>query len=446
MKKIFIIIFIFFIFLNNVEASCKIESWPSPLLKKYFENINKLLDNIASEAKTIRNEKRIDETAEKYRGKFLWILNEITNIDYIKDEINFIGIYWKYQEIPKEFRRDYNLLKSKDSMIDEIWNFIWKNALLDEKVKNDICKWVSNCNLKGENGENLELWEIIKTLKNNQERIKNIFIKTTIWSVDFDKEQIWNVAPKADENEEFKIILTESNFLLEMQNYYSPKEMWECSRESWLFERFLTQTKNIFQNEKWAKEWIKKWKEAWEQVTWLLTSSTRNYEAIEKDLLKKELARQWVWAHSQEVLLKNLDKFNQNWLSFDTNFLTWTFMSLENSIKNEYNKIKNEIYTDFLENYKKNKTEELTIKESLKVIWNSNDIKDITKKIITLYQENEKFAGKSENNSDNLKRNIIEIHKEIYQAINKLNDTCKLAVKICNQQDTWNGDCWDCNW
>ena len=88
----------------------------------------------------------------------------------------------------------------------------------------------------------------------------------------------------------------------------------------------------------------------------------------------------------------------------------------------------------------------LPVKDVNKVQSNSTQIKDVKSRIDQMYAEVSNYWSVSEYNSDNLRNRFINTHIEMSNAINKLMWTCKKAVKICNQQDAWNWDCWDCNW
>ena len=206
----------------------------------------------------------------------------------------------------------------------------------------------------------------------------------------------------------------------------------------------------IFEDEKYAKDWIKKWKEAWAMVNGINTLPREEAEAIEKELLRKELSRQWVSWDNQENVLEALEKYNKKWsFSLTNNFVANTFSTATEKFKDTFQQLKEEVVTDFFENYEQKMTKaqkSLPVKDVNKVQSNSTQIKDVKSRIDQMYAEVSNYWSVSEYNSDNLRNRFINTHIEMSNAINKLIWTCKKAVKICNQQDAWNWDCWDCNW
>lgn len=438
MKKIFVIIFLFFFFFINIVnvSACSIDWNSSPEFNNYLQNLRKILTNIWNEAK--KAQAKNPNNWKSVYSYWIKLFNDSFSFSNYQDEINFSVFYRKLQEVPKQVERDYKKLSSENNYIKEIWVFISENNLSNIYVsKKDICSWIINCSFDSYRlWDSERIWDFLSAVAKNHENIKSIFVKITAWKEDFDKR----------EGKEYYII--NPNFFLDIKQHYWPENMSKCSKESWFFKKISEETTKIFNNQKSAKEWVKEWKKAWALLTKVDSLPKEEYEALEKDLLKKELQRQWVSMENQKNVLNNLEKYNQNWwYSKNNNFITNTFTSAKDKFKNTYQELKQEVVADFFDNYaRKTKNKDIPTVEVLKAQENSNNTKSWVYRLQSFYQEYLPYTSISETNNENLENRIINTHIELSNSINTLIDTCKMAVKICNQQDAGNGKCWDCNW
>ena len=140
-------------------------------------------------------------------------------------------------------------------------------------------------------------------------------------------------------------------------------------------------------------------------------------EAIEKELLRKELSRQWVSWDNQENVLEALEKYNKKWsFSLTNNFVANTFSTATEKFKDTFQQLKEEVVTDFFENYEQKMTKaqkSLPVKDVNKVQSNSTQIKDVKSRIDQMYAEVSNYWSVSEYNSDNLRNRFINTHIEI---------------------------------
>lgn len=425
MKKIFIIFLISICFFANVNAnSCLIKNETSEGLRNYIKDLRKILKNISRQAKT--------QNQSDIYSYWIRVFNDSFNFDYLFDDIDFFSFYWKFQEIPKEVERDYKKLKNEDQAIKQIVKMIDNTRTEISKVKN-ICAWISwKCNFE----DDTYVWDVLRNISQNHERIKDVYVKITTWQKNFTKNMD-------------NYYLIDKNFFKDLETHYAKENNIKCSEEEkWGFwERVKQLTEEVFLNEKYAKDWIKKWKEAWALVNKINTLPQEEYEAMEKELLVKELSRQWVSWDNQINMLESLEKYNKEWwFNKNNNFITNTFDSASQRFENKFQELRDEVVKDFLENYDKKNREKLPIKDISKVQDNSDEIKDVKARIDNLYMKSLNYSSISEYDSDNLRSRLINTHIELSNSINTLIKTCKKAVKICNQQDYWNWDCWDCNW
>lgn len=440
MKKIFIIIFLLLLSINIANAdSCLIKKNSSKELNNYLNNYKKILNNIESEAKKLQAQKNNSSTIRDFGWYSLRLFNNVIDFTKVKDEWIFLIFLKKFQEIPKEIDRDYKKLTIEDNYIRELAIFISKYGL-QETYSENICNWVKNCNLSSK-----KLWDALEEIKKNNENIKNIFIAASLWKL---KQYMISLEKdnKTGELNNFPILI-EPNFLNDLESNYWPEALSTCSEEWGFFERIKEETAKIFSNEMSTREWFRTWKEAIELIWWAKTMEKEKYEAIEKNLLKKELQRQWISWDAQDGMLKNLEKYNQDWFSLNNNFFTNTFVQAAKEIEENLIELKNETISNFLENYtEKSNWRQISPSFLYNVKENSDTAKTIKEKIQTLYINSKSSTAIYETKNENLKNRFINSHIELSNAIKTLNNTCKIAVKICNQQDTWNWNCWDCNW
>ena len=429
MKKFFCTIILFFCVIWSANAgSCLIKNEPSNWLKEYLRNLKTILGNISSQAK---GDEWWLNSIYSYGVK---ALSDTFNMNNFFNEVDYFSFYWKFQEIPKEVDRDYNTLKKEDEFIKKAIESVSNSNAKDSKTKS-VCAWVKwRCEFK----DWATVWDVLRNVSQNHEKVKSAFVKISTWQKDYSRD-IRNY------------ILIDNSFFADIETNYASENNISCSEEEGrLWDRVKKKTEEIFEDEKYAKDWIKKWKEAWAMVNGINTLPREEAEAIEKELLRKELSRQWVSWDNQENVLEALEKYNKKWsFSLTNNFVANTFSTATEKFKDTFQQLKEEVVTDFFENYKQKMTKaqkSLPVKDVNKVQSNSTQIKDVKSRIDQMYAEVSNYWSVSEYNSDNLRNRFINTHIEMSNAINKLIWTCKKAVKICNQQDAWNWDCWDCNW
>lgn len=429
-KIIFFIFAIFFLWINNTQAKweCKIGSDASPLLKEYVKNIKKITWKISSEISW-------DWWLNNYAGD---ALNSTFSYYNYQDEIKFHSFFKKFREIPKEVERDYKLLKSLDWDISSLEHKIWEQNASQKKVSGNICAGIENCGFK--KGD--ELWNILRNVAQNHEKIKNIYIKLAVWETDFRKDicENWEITPH------WCVFMVKENFLEELDKYYHERNSLVCSEENWLLKTIREKTNNIFKNEEFAKDGIKKWKEAWAKVSGINPVPKEEQKEKEKESLQNRLSKHWVSWDSQKNTLENLEKYSKEWsFSFNNNFFMNSYLQSEKKFKNEFQEIRQEETSEFIEEKKKesDRIENNKITATQKT---SDKIKEIEETIRRIYNKWTEDLAIWELKWDNFRTKLIDTHFEIEKSIRILEKTCKMSVKICNQQDSWNWDCWNCNW
>lgn len=415
----FLIIFLVVVWLNRWYAAeekiCPIESSPDILIN-YIENLRKVTKNIV---------KNIDASNKSEKSKFTWealriyntIASSIWTWDTYFSTFEFYIILPTISEIPSQIMRDNNTIEKEIDKLNNLLSKIVLKWLWDQKIE-WVCNWVSDCKLK---------WSAIEIMSVLIENTTNIWNFYRLSLLDRLKEYEW------------EFILVPDNFKSEMLKYYNKFTIWDCSRdEDWFFSRIWTAIKKISDKQNWWFNWIKYWKEWYSLLTW--ESPLKDYRERERQLLAKELSRQWLSQDNSSIILWNLDRYNKTWKpSIENNFITNSINSLKRELRDNYDDFLKAV-DDQLKDTNSNRdyyfTEEM--------LWRSEDISstlDIENRVKELYQSESEYASNQDISVEKIIKNIINIHINITQAINILDKTIPISRKVCNKQDVWEWKC-----
>lgn len=421
MKKfLFISIFIFNIFFTNItfwdcNSSCKILSWPPEVLSNYLRDLKRVINNFNSELAKVKPQTWAKKEYTKIKTEIIKFFNKITSWDNYFTNFYFYIMYGIKNEYVPEIWRDYNLLEQEWIYLERYYKKVlsrwYSDFVLDSKK---ICNWIENCDLSG-NALDI-LWKIYK----NHDDIKNYFKLSIVWK----RHLFW-----------WNLILVSNNFKDEMYEFYNENTTKNCSIcEWWFFDRITKQIDDISNWQELARNWIKSWQEAIAMLDGSL--SDREYEKIERDLLKKELQAQWLPINSSEIVLKNLDKYNNWWFSLDNNFITNTFDSVKDSVVSQINSFTDTILQKF-----KNNKKDVSIKDFTKSYSKLKDTKKIEELISEMYNKELPYSKLQDTSTEQLQWRIIELHYNLTQTIKTLDSSIKTSQKICNDQARW---LWKC--
>lgn len=419
------------------EEECAIKSDTAPVLKEYIKNNKKAREEISKIAKDIKSKEK-DKTSNlnplnaqwisNFRAFLLTTYSKIFNFESYFSYFKYWAIFPISNEIPNEVKRDYRLLDNETDALKRYLNTIGKNNL-NNIVIDDICSsinlWVE-CNLPTK----ASAWDLIWLLIKNHENVMNMYRNVIMWEASI----IW---------EAFTLI--PEWFEEELKKYYSQAEYSTCSLEDWwFFDRIETAFEKVTSLHLVAKDWIQKWKDAIDLLQWKDTSKWK-YADLEKKLLMNELWRQWVHWDGQSNMLSALEKFNQQWLSTNSNFAYNTFNNTWNNLVNWLKRLKDDTIWDFLEKPEVKKEKTVDIEATLKAQTNSTNIIEIKERINTMYFELSQMEAESETYASTLIARIIKSHFDILKSIDILSESCEKAVQVCLKQDPSKGDCWKCN-
>lgn len=448
-KKIILLIVLFFCFQNISFAEtqkpneCYIENWPAKVLQQYLDNVDKVLVNVTSQAKSKASEKdflgKIADIAQfdKFKTQSIRFYNWITSWDWYLWSFDFYAVYPVYTHVPYPVKRDYKLIENNINYLWDYYENLITNWVGDLVIENP-CEWVENCNLS---------WKSIDIISKLIENSGNIL---SMYSSNITNH---NISSKE------KFILVPSNFKDEFWKYYNAFTSEDCSNSEWnrwFFDTIEKSWEKISVNNILSKNAIKDWTNSIDLALW--KKSLQDQYEIEHKLLSEELSRQWVDWNNAEIILWNLsDSYNKP-LSFGNN-------PIVNSVKNTFNGnfgASRQSWTSFWERwswfseaiyqtYKKyqesfwvwNSTQNIQINDINKINQEIIKSKDIEKRITDIYNIELPFAEHQDINNENLQSRIIELHIQLSQAINTLDKTTPTAEKLCNTQSVWQ---WKCNY
>ncbi len=437
MKKIIITSLIFIISMSSFvtthanNGTCKIKDWTIEEILEYIDSNRIVVKNIVNEAISWapEEEKSLKNNLEKNFKQIKWpitrIYNEAFSFDWYYSYFKYYAVYPISNEVPYEIKRDYKIIEAEAEWLKKIISTVSQKWVWDIKIDN-ACENVSSdvkCNIK----ENIRVEELLWKLVKNNTRILDLYRNVVIW----EKTQDYN-----------DLFLVWDNFVNAISTYYNPSSASTCSKEGGFFERIAESIEKIWQLNKEWKDWVQKWKDA---VNLLLQKDMSNeeYQKIEKELLKKELSRQWVYWDSQKNMLDALDKYNKNnWFSLDNNFVYNTFNNSWNKLEKEFTEFKEEVIWDFFEDKQQEKIEIWNINVAEK---NSNITAEVEYRVKSTKEQLENFESISEYETKNIITRLLDIHDEISTSSEVLTESCEYAIRVCKKQDPSRWNCWTCN-
>jgi hypothetical protein len=283
-------------------------------------------------------------------------------------------------------------------------------------TQEQACKWIENCNLE---------WtptKIIWDLVQNNNKILSLYRNAVMWN----------------ELEKHSLILVNNNdFPLELVKYYGFDNLVLCpdGKEGFL-ERIKDAILNIKLLNKQGKDGIEKWKDAYALLLWKDIEG-QTYQEFERQALLKELSRQWVSVDNRDIIMKNLDKYNQEWwYSKDNNFISNSIKHIENSVWSQI-----DAFQDSLSWSLNPEKPEVSVGDLLQAT-DANKITDtIRLRVSKTYNTELPFTAIEEISTEQLRARIIQLHNNLSTSIDVLDETSKISTQVCNSQDKWNGKC-----
>ena len=421
-----------FVFSAKNTSGCKIESTPE-YITKYIKNIRKVISNVNKTAiskKKERDEKNKNilngKSNNKNYSKAYWAINSMFTWKWY--ELNFEYSVWENtKEIPNQLKRDIRILtREKDNLV-RFYEKFAKKSLSDEVISNEeACKGIDNseevCNIYMNSSDNA-----INILTKLQKSLNNLILQIKNNSVgkNFKKSNDYFLLNKNETNNNLKRDYWEKS--LESCN----KSEWNNSEKGFL-KTIIDAIKNISLTWKKGSENTNDWQKAIELLWW--SFDNKEYAKKERELLKWELQKQWIWWDWASAVMWNLDAYNKNWE------ILWGKDWFLNSLQSQINGFEEIIKIE----RKKSVNRNLSVKDFDSKIWNIRESEKIKIEINSKYLILKKLAEQDDNTNKTLINRMIKMHLNISEWINTLNKSCEISVKVCREQKKWEWDCGQC--
>jgi len=157
-------------------------------------------------------------------------------------------------------------------------------------------------------------------------------------------------------------------------------------------------------------------------------------EAIyERELLRNYLSDQWISMENQNIMLDNLDKYDQWWLNINNNFIANTMASTFSKVTTAVMDWKDAIVQDFFD-FSNNKS--IVYNDINVATSNSSKNIELKERFAELYNSELPYAAVWDIDTEALRAKIIETHISLDDSINILEKTIKTSKKVCNSQNS----------
>lgn len=413
------------------EESCLIEHSPAPVLSEYIINNKTIIKNITKEIKETEKAGSIKKALNYSQSNIIKTYNEMISWWNYGSYFNYYIIFPVGNDITYQVKRDYRTLEASNEALNKyLKNTIKRGYSRIELTEEKVCKWIkTNCNLSWT--VDSVLWDIIK----NNSQILHMYRKTITWNnKDFeniDELILINTQALQEKN---------SNGENYMVQYYLKGN--NCTKlKGKFFDRIKKLKERIIETSKWSNKGVQNWKDAWALASWIDSDKEKE---IEKKLLAQELGRQWISPDAATATLGALDTFNEEWFTPSTllNPIVNTYKYIENSVTEQYKRFKKDVFDDI----KESNTETKSISELIDNSEQNNVDANIARSIAETYTSLIPITAETEVKTASLESRITNLHNNLNLSIKTLSEaTCKNAVKVCNQQDKGNWNCWKCN-
>lgn len=428
---------------------CSVKDETRPEIDIYIENNKIVVKNLTKIVRAEWKKWEPEEGLNRFRQYLVWSINQWADWKRMGNLFEFYVTSAFESSVPEPMYRDHQKLTNEWERIEKLMNMISKQWYNDMIISSErVCEWIQwNCGtLKYALSGNLS--DILGRLYKNNLNIKNLFRTVSI-------------------GEEQKFEFTTDLFLIPtmwdgnpglyfseiIEKYYWSNAVAECnSCSGWWFEQISQGIANITNTLKWQSSGVKSWTDAIALLRWEMEPARKR--ANERKLLEKELSRQWLNTKNADIILGNLDTYNN---ATDDKARTWGFSWGNNYISNTYNSFINDTENDldtFASNIDAQFSEKAEEDPDLN-LWNQaisieelsftqekiNVSKQISVDVAKLYRLQLEHAQKDDMFGWLLIGRIVDTHVELSESIAILDKTIPIAEHVCNSQAAGKGEC-----
>ncbi|EKE28298.1 MAG: hypothetical protein ACD_3C00082G0010 [uncultured bacterium (gcode 4)] len=414
MKKILLLLTSLFILSSEANAaagSCSLKDGPSEWVKEYITNITTVLSEIQKEASSSSCWESWTWSFDNFLGNWdkaiqemTWDVNQILTHDWFLSswEFNLAPLFW--WKIPQQFYRDHDLIEKQTDYINVTQKAVGSKCALDLAPKST--KLINAA--KTYNVDTATLSTILWWFRKINNKWTALFRCNVVGSISWCESD--------DEN---------NPFYTDIINWYSIDVLKSCVAEDTSMSELWKKITKIFNWEFWfwkIKDWIKDWQESIKLLSGVTWWGWKDYEKRERELLAKELSRQWLSATQASAILKNLDCMNNS-----VNVLNECIFK---GISDWISRLKWVVTQAFIDVNKQ--------------VWEVNDVKyerryyeqfdAITSDIQTQYKNLEILLSVQNKTQEKTVANLIQLHQNLIDTNKKLEDTIKPANESCKKQ------------
>lgn len=427
MKKIFLTFFALFLLIalskwayaNECSWGCKIADGPSPLLEQYMETSQEISTKVLQAMSEHESESSISSSwsvSEKTLQKR--VIRALNGILSFKEHYGSFD-YWVSlgitNEVPAQVKRDHRKLTRFTTKMTETLKKASKRWSTGAKIEN-VCEWIENCNLPKDVSAGAVITDLIK----NNQLIIQLYQASVLEK------------PALEPTETLKFV--GNGFVTEIKSYYNKDTLAECSKcKDATFANISEKIKNIsFKNGQY-KQWVAKWKAAWAMLRGWNTNP--NYEERERQLLAEYLEGQWLDTQQSDIILWNLDRYNESGLSSSdplTNSSNYAQANIEEEVKTFAQTLEEKFAGE----------EKVPVVELTRVNTEIKATEDVAKEIHTLFDNQKPYAFTQDTVSMQIQGRLLRMHFSLVRSINMLGKWAKDATKACEKP----GPEWRCNY
>lgn len=418
-KKFFLIILLTFSFvqITNADCSeCKIKEAPAEFLQKYIEDQRIVVERLSKSSKWKDEKYTIDDI----KWFFLQYINPTMDFQSYFVNYHFL-LFETLSVVSPEIIRDKKLIEKELIFLQNVFVKNLKNWTLWNTIDSEsLCSWIPNCSLSG------TVLEVLTQITNNNTRILLLYERSILWE---------NI-------EKPDLILVYDYFYANLIETYNKATSMNCSTcEWWFYDVAWKRISDVSKKFKDVWNATKYWIDAWNLLTWNVKHD--ELKKLEKDLLIKELARQWFTKEQAKIIIENLEKYeNSWWYALENNFIVNSLKAWWDFIVKTIDNYKNIILwigdktipSD--EEWQSNVN--LLTEEFVKNDWTDT----IYKSLQTVYVELNKEAWAQTIVDENAIINLIKTHSSLTKIIENLNATVSKSQDVCKRQCQW---VWNCD-
>jgi hypothetical protein len=405
-------------------AECKIKDGTPDFLLEYFNTVRKITSNVRSEISKnsqATGANRISRTSSNGRiqRELLRTFNLFWDWTGYYSTFEFYITLPLTQSVPYPVKRDQEFITNQVDTLTKLLENITGRGQQDIPIEKP-CEWVEDvCKIETWTARWV-LWLLLMNTKN----IGELYRLSILWK----ESEFW-----------WEIQLVNSDFKSQFAEHYNAFTAENCSRCKGNFtEKVETAMTQITDSNKWSTKWTQRWIDAWNMLIGNVdVVKQREYE---RQVLSKELWRQWIKTSNSDVIVWNLDRYNNQWFySIDNNFIANTFSSTSNNLWPQIDTYKETLRQKFEKQWK-DKVPMVDLVDTEQDVQQTQDIKNM---IDVVYQTELPFASLEDTATESLQTKLVNYHISLTEIIAELDKVIPTSEKVCNDQASW---LWQCSY